>query len=160
MYSIALLCDKQDSSFFELSLMLSKQLAGKADFLCLTHIPKKDLDLDVAVFCNTPASLRPLKLRKNTVAVCDSEDKTAIDMLAKNKIPAITAGMSGFDTVTLSSITEREVTVSLLRPVTTLSGTVTEPCDFTVALTKPYSCRTVLICCATLVLLNVFPKQV
>ena len=156
MNSIIIFCSPNDSSAAELADLLLKSNCG----IRITINPSGNLAAaSIAAFCTVPSFLQVPKLLPETVAVCDSCDKNALALLAKSKTPAVIAGMSRFDTVTLSSITEKEATVSLLRPVASVYGNITEPCEFTVKLSKPYSCRTILLYSAVMILLNIFPEQ-
>lgn len=73
------------------------------------------------------------------VAVAPSDTPAALRILEKQGAPAVTCGMSGADTVTLSSIHENRAVVCLQRTLATLTGGEVEPGDFPVGLAAPIS---------------------
>ena len=154
MNTVILFYSENDASAADLRKLLFNRLDGRCLLAAVSRPIITNFPSGIAVFCSTPEELLDQKIPAGTVAVCDPADRHALQILAKNKIPAVTAGMSGFDTVTLSSVSETSATVGVLRTVTSLSGEKTEPCEFTVNLTKPLSCRTISIFCAVMLLLG------
>ncbi len=158
MDNIILFYNKKDSAAKELCNLLLFDGTTDINFFATENCIKANYKSAIAVFCTTPPEILDQKIPLNTIAVCESSDKTALNILAKNRIPAVTAGMSGFDTVTLSSICDTNATVCVLRPITDVFGKTIDPCEFTVKLKHKLSCRTVSIYCAIMLLLGKTPQ--
>ena len=118
MNNIILFYNSKDSAASQLCNLLLFDGLNNICFTATENRIKVNYKSGIAIFCSTPTEIIDQKLPLNTVAVCDPSDKTALQILAKNRIPAITAGMSGLDTVTLSSVSETCATVCTLRPIT------------------------------------------
>lgn len=94
-------------------------------------------------------------LQGDCVVIVDSGDCEALTALSGLSLAAITCGTSASDTLSLSSMTADTAAVSLQRTVKTLGGTVIEPCEIPVTITRPISNRCLLLSCALLILLGV-----
>jgi hypothetical protein len=66
------------------------------------------------------------------VAVVDSADAAVREHLARRRLPAITCGLSGVDTLTLSSLTADSAMIALQRQITAFDGTETDPFELPV----------------------------
>lgn len=69
------------------------------------------------------------KIIGNFQAVVSSDNEDVIQKLAKQKIKAITYGLSAKNTITLSSMKEDSVVISLQRCINTLFGEIIEASD-------------------------------
>lgn len=158
MNNTILFYDSKDNAAASLCNLLLFDGLNDICFIATENKIKANYKSGIAIFCSTPTEIIDQKLPLNTVAVCDPSDKTALQILAKNRIPAITAGMSGLDTVTLSSVSDTSATVCILRPITDINGKTIDPCEFTVKLNRVLPCRTISIYCAVMLLLGKTPQ--
>lgn len=86
-------------------------------------------------------------------AVLSGQDPAAAAFAGERGLLPLDCGLSLRDTLTLSSLTENSAVVSLQRPVARLDGTLLEPVELPLALTRrwePYP----LLCCAGVLLLS------
>ena len=66
---------------------------------------------------------------KNSICICNSSNKKALDMLIGKDVTVITCGMQKSDTVTFSSM-EGDYLISLQREICDIKGKVIEPLEF------------------------------
>lgn len=69
---------------------------------------------------------------ENQIAIVDSADAAVREHLARRRLPAITCGLSGADTLTLSSLTADSAMIALQRQITAFDGTKTDPFELPV----------------------------
>lgn len=67
---------------------------------------------------------------KNSICICNSSNKKALDMLIGKDVTVITCGMQKSDTVTFSSM-EGDYLISLQREICDINGKTIEPLEFT-----------------------------
>lgn len=79
------------------------------------------------------ASVPDIIINGQVICLVCSDNKEQIWRLAEQSIPAITCGFSNKDTITVSSSTERAITLALQRQITTLGGAVVEPMELTLS---------------------------
>lgn len=90
-------------------------------------------------------------------AILPSQNQAAVEYARETGLLPLDCGLSLRDTLTLSSRTDTSVMISLQRPVARLDGTLLEPVDIPLPLTRkwaPYS----LLCCAGVLLLTGGPS--
>ena len=91
---------------------------------------------------------------ENAVAVIDSSNAQALEQVARRRLRALTCGLSGADTFTVSSLTPDSAVVSLQREITAFDGSAVEPFELPVALHGPVDPFTLLSCAAVFCLLG------
>ena len=89
-----------------------------------------------AIFLDIDYPISENSISGKTVAIVDSENKCALEFLARIGAGAVVCGSNQADTVSFSSITEDTVTVCQQRSIKTLGGKLLEPREF------PYKCNT------------------
>ena len=94
----------------------------------------------------------PPSLSPGIVALMEGSNRRAAAMLSATGNAAVCCGMSGRDTVTLSSLRDDAALVCLQRTVTTLSGGAVEPCEIPVRLSRRRHKRDILFAAAALIL--------
>ena len=126
-------------------------MSERCDFLLL----EKSCDTSVAgnniIALFGQAVKKTLKISGQIIAVVESDNKNALDILSKNAQKTVCCSMSSKDTISIASITDENAVVSLQREITDLSGKTVEPHDMKILLSKktdPY-----YICAAYAVLL-------
>ena len=92
------------------------------------------------------------------VAVADSSDRVAAELLSGTGIPVVTCGGEK-DTLCFSSEGGGSFCITLQRSIRTLAGEVTEPCEIPVK--SPFCDRfEALLCAGVLLLLGASPEEV
>lgn len=107
--------------------------SGNGRFLLLEYenLPSISLPGSILILKQKSAGYSKYRsLAGDLTGVVDSSHTQALDFLKRSGIPVISCGMSPRDTLTLSSITESSVTVTLTRSLQTLSGDRAEPQEF------------------------------
>lgn len=144
----------EKSSFVGLNLPGKYHHTAHCDYL-LTHLDKpRSIQSEQAVWIidHPPSPAPSLSLSGNIVAIVCSHDQKGLQLAAQCGVPAITCGLSPWDTVTLSSITTDSAQICLQRSVTSLSGQVIDPTEFPVRLSGHLSQEHLLLLCAALIL--------
>lgn len=111
-----------------------------------------DVPKGIFVFLNKIDKIFNLKIPSGFVAITRSENSAALRLLKTIGINTITCGMASADTLTLSSVSESSVSVSLQREIKTLSNQTVEPAEFPIKITKNYSDYGILATCGILLL--------
>ncbi len=109
----------------------------------------------IAVFCNNAKEFESLILDKKIIGICENANPTALKVFQKSEINVISCGINSKNTVTISSLTENNISVTLQRTVTDFCGIDTEPCEITVKLTKSYNPYSVMASTAILILYGI-----
>lgn len=98
-------------------------------------------------YFGSPPSLSP-----GIIALMEGGNRRAAAMLGSTGNTAVCCGMSGKDTITLSSCRDDTALVCLQRTVITLAGQVVEPCEIPVRMTRRRHKRDILFASAALIL--------
>lgn len=88
----------------------------------------------IVIFKSKQTSTSPIKLSDTSMSVIENSNQKAIKAISGNNNPCISCGMSCNDSVTLSSISDTDATISIQRSITDIKGNLIEPCDITVKL--------------------------
>ncbi|HHW46639.1 MAG TPA: hypothetical protein GXX17_07010 [Clostridiales bacterium] len=166
MTTVILYGNAQDSVYDDINSLMSNygittfdgeklsQNNGGGDFLFIKRSEPLILDLPkgIIVFLNKIDKVFNLKIPKGFTAITRSENSAALKVLKTIGINAITCGMASVDTLTLSSVLEDSVLVSLQREIQTLSGKTLEPAEFPIKVSKSYSEYGILAACGILLL--------
>lgn len=100
------------------------------------------------------AAARPLPLPGGFVAVADSANAEAVELLRKTGVCAVICGMSQKDSVTFSSLDAESAVVSVQRELRTLRGGTVEPGEISVAFTAEPPSGYPLLAAVTVLLLG------
>ncbi|WP_312645180.1 hypothetical protein [Hydrogenoanaerobacterium sp.] len=90
--------------------------------------------------------------RSGTIGVVQSDNLAAAQALSEWQIPVISCGMSVTDTLTLSSISPDGAVICLQRSIPTLLGTVIEPFEVPIKLSRPFDSYALMCIVAVLLL--------
>lgn len=93
-----------------------------------------------------------ISLSDGVVAVVEPENKEALALLRESNAVALTCGMSGRSTLTISSIDETSAVISLQRETKTLNGILIEPSEIRVSLSERMEGYVLLAICAVCIL--------
>lgn len=89
------------------------------------------------------------------IGICEDSNFSAIDLFKSNSLPVLTCGISHKNTVTFSSISEKEFILTLQREILDINGNRILPCDVKLNFEKTYSLGAVLLSFSVLCLLGV-----
>ncbi len=92
------------------------------------------IENSIFIFKSKQTSNRKIKLCDNIIVITEPHNHAAITAISENQNPCITCGMSSNDTVTISSISDNSVTISIQRSIKDLKNNVIDPCEFTLEL--------------------------
>lgn len=96
--------------------------------LCLKHC--------IVVF-GKELPFQPVELPESSVCIVESCNAEALSLLHDCGCTVLSCGMSGRDTLSVSSLEQASASVSLQREITTLTGQCIEPGDIPVSLSLP-----------------------
>ena len=119
-------------------LLSGYAIKGEPAFLlCHSDAPLNlCLEQCIVVFCKgTPP--QPIELSKGSVCIVESSNTEALSLLRGCERTVICCGMSGRDTLSVSSLERNSASVSLQREITTFQGQTVDPGDIPVALSLP-----------------------
>ena len=125
---------------------------GEFTVLSVTKPQQLLLKSAVTVFCEENEKFEAQLLPKGAIAVCDAQNKTALEILKRNGVAVITCGSGHKNTITLASITENSAIISLQRNLYDLKGKKIEPADFKINLPPKFSPFSVMAAVAVLLL--------
>lgn len=108
----------------------------------------------IFVFKNS-SSDKQVIIPKGFIAVFSDINLDAISKLEKLDIPAVSCGMSSKDTISVSSIDDYSVMISIQREILLFSGEKIEPHDFCVFLKEKLDIYPLLVASLTLILSDV-----
>ena len=113
----------------------------------------------ISLFINTSVKFKNQILPENSISICDENDFLALDILSKNKTRNIVCGMGFKNTVTLSSITPRAVTVCIQRTIFINENTQISPCEITIMLSKKYDPFSIMAATILLLMSKIEPRE-
>lgn len=88
----------------------------------------------IVIFKSKQTNDSPIRLSENLISITESTNKMAIKAIDGNNNPCISCGMSCNDSVTLSSISDTDATISIQRSIRDINGKLIEPCDIKIKL--------------------------
>ena len=135
-------------SILEVQTQSAAFFGDEPDVVLVTGQKIEQINCRNAVFLVRGHSSLPEKFQcEQAIAVVDSSDQSLLEQVAQHRIKALTCGLSGADTLTLSSFTPDSAVISLQRQLEAFDGTVLEPFELPVifsAHVEPFS----LLSCA------------
>ncbi len=117
------------------------------------------INAGAAVFTDDTDRFRGQILPNGIIGICESQNRSALEIFEKNKTPVISCGMNPKNTLTVSSLNENNVSLSLQRTITTLSGMDTEPFEFNIKLAKTYNPFSIMASAAVLLVHGILPEN-
>lgn len=86
----------------------------------------------IILFFSSTANYNSLSIPNGFIGICEGINKNALKRLMEIKTKTITFGLSKTDTITLSSISDDKIQISLQRPITNLYGINVDPFEFSI----------------------------
>lgn len=99
------------------------------------------------------------KLPIGVIGICEDSNKNALKIFQNNTTPVITCGNSQKNTLTISSINEKNYVITLQRTIIDIYGKRIYPTDFQLKLKHKYSNNAILYSMAILLLNGAEPKE-
>ena len=90
--------------------------------------------------------------------ICDDTNETALKLFKQSGTPIISCGVNSRNTVTLSSMSDNTVFVTLQRALKDLRGNTIEPAEYKINTQKNYSPFSIAACVAILLIYGITPK--
>lgn len=113
----------------------------------------------IAVLCDTTQRFNKQSLPLGIIGICEDTNINALNLFYKNHIPVISCGMGNKNTITLSSLENNIMFVTLQRKITDIKGRIIEPAEFKITLKKNYSPFSVMASVAIILLEGLAPKK-
>lgn len=134
---------------------------GAADFLLFESSYAKISPFDANIILCRRSFVRcgGVFSGKNTVGIVQSDNRHAIHALSRTHIPVISCGMSVTDTLTCSSLQPDSACICLQRSIPTLSGSLAEPMEIPLSLSRPYDSYALMCLAGILVLCGQSPSR-
>lgn len=133
----------------------------KGAFTIISEYKKTELKLKkgIAVFCDNTERFAGQTFPQGIIGICEDTNTKALELFHKSRIPVISCGMSGKNTITLSSLGDDTLLATLQRSFTDNLGFEIEPAEFKIKLNKSYSSFSVMASVAVLLLNGIVPKE-
>ena len=134
--------------------------SGEGGFTIISAYKKTEINLKngIAVFIDDTDRFDNQIFPDGITGVCEDSNLKALSIFKSCGTPVISCGMSGKNTVTLSSLGSTSLLASLQRTVTDLCGNEVDPAEFKIKLTKQYSPFAVMASAAVLLLVGIKPE--
>ena len=115
-----------------------KKEQGEPEFLIIECASRAKIDVDggIIVMIGEAGKSSVLEIPKTFVGIAYSKDLGSLQLLKNNNITTLTCGMSGDNTIILSSVGESTASVCLQRSIKTLDGNIIEPQEYPVHLVE------------------------
>lgn len=139
-----------------------KAVISKGDkFTVISEYKKSDVKIKngVALFIDDTNRFDAQTFGSGIMGICEDINTKALNIFEKSGIPVISCGMNGKNTVTLSSLNNSCVLVTLQRNIKDCFGKIVYSGEFIIKLTKKYSPFSVMASTAVLLLEGIIPNE-
>lgn len=113
----------------------------------------------VAVFTEKTNKFNKQNFPIGIIGICEDTNKNALENFKKSNIAVITCGINNKNTITISSLCENNVLVTLQRSIIDINGNHIEPCEFKISLLKQYNPYSILSVTAILIIHGIYPTE-
>lgn len=130
-------------------------------FTVISEYKKTDINIKsgIAILVDESNRFDKQTFKNGIIGICESQNKSALTIFEKSKIPIISCGSNPKNTVTFSSINDGNILLSLQRTIISLEGKETFPCEFNIKLTKKYNPFSIMASASALLLCGIVPKE-
>lgn len=168
---VILFCDRKSKTEKEIIDILTfvgadyisdkKVCSGKGIFTIISEYKKTELNIEkgIAVFCDNTERFIGQTFPKGIIGICEDTNKNALKLFSQSKISVISCGMNGKNTVTLSSLGDKELLATLQRCVVNNFGEKIDPADFKIKLKNDYNSFSVMASVAIMLLKGILPRE-
>ena len=142
---VVVLSDKEDKAQKEILRILNLQGAGiisekgiqeaKGDFSVVSIVKPNNIQLEKGVIIMTSEknTFKNQILPEDVIGICKDTNSAALNLFMKNHIPVITCGTGNKNTLTVSSVNDKGIMISLQRNITDIKGNIIEPIEIKIA---------------------------
>ena len=134
---IVLLSDKENKTEKQIIKYLTANRTqvkeNTVNFISL-HSQAEEIAAKTVIVTGRCKSFRKQLISKKTMAICHENNTDALRLFKSNRLSVITCGRGGKNTVSISSITDNTLLLSLQRSITDINGNIIEPCEIKVKL--------------------------
>ena len=136
-------------------------ISGSKNLTCISIYKPTEICVKnaVAIFTEKTTRFNSQEFPIGVIGVCEDNNKNALLCFKKSGNAAITCGINNKNTITISSITEKNVIVTLQRSVIDANGNRLEPMDFKIIITKKYSPYSIMATTIALILNGITPLE-
>lgn len=154
-----------ESSDNELDTLVINNLSDPQNIIIhqSVSIPYSRFQNPIIIFKNSIKNVKYHNtIPSKSTCILNSENSYAANILAKQKISAISCGMSSKNTFTISSINYPKISISLQRQIYSINHNLIEPQEFIINATQEYDPYSILAFSAVTILLysRINPKIV
>ena len=132
---------------------------GKFTILSIYKKSNIKLSKGIAVFIDRGKRFVNQNLPLGVIAICEDDNRTALEIAKQNHIAVISCGLSSKNSVTLSSMGNDQLFTSLQRSIQSPNGEIIEPCEIRIKLSKSYLPFSVMASAAILMLMDIKPFE-
>ena len=129
-------------------------------FSVIAEYNKTNIDFikGVVVFCDDTEKFNGQTLPPNAIGVSDGNNRNALNIFKNNKTAAISCGMNPKNTITLSSIENGKIFISLQRTIIDINGNKIEPGEYKMDYNNSYDPFSYLISLAVLLVMDKYTQ--
>ncbi len=91
------------------------------------------------------------------IGICEDTNSNALKIFKNNGVPVVVCGNNPKNTLTISSIDNKDFLITLQREIIDVNGKILYPADFKMCFNKLYSPQAVMICCGILNIIGIKP---
>ena len=130
-------------------------------FTVISEYQKTDLQLEkgVVLILGNTKRFKDQKIPTGIVGICEDNNHSAFKLFEKSRIPVISCGMNSKSTLTISSLEDSTMFLSLQRIITDINGNEIEPFEFKIKLKKIYNPFSVMASSAVLLTNGIIPFE-
>ena len=113
----------------------------------------------IVVFLDNTNRFNKQILPYDMIGICEESNKFALNIFNKNNIRVISCGFGYKNTITLSSIGDEKLLITLQRIINDLNGNEIEPSEFKIKLKKQYLPFSIMASVAIMLINGIIPKE-
>ncbi len=138
-----------------------KVYESKGKFTIISEYKKTDVRINkgIVIFVDDIKKLSGQIFPKGIIGICENGNTNALEIFERSKNPVISCGMNAKNTITLSSLNEENILLSLQRTLVLIDGTEAEPCELNIRLTQNYEPFSLMTCAAVLMMYGILPDE-
>ena len=166
---VIMLSDKENNLDRQIAEILSRKGADvvldniisdkQGAFTVVNHHKLSDIATKKGIIIVTDSidNLKSQHLPEGVVGICSEDNLNARKFFKANNTPVITCGRGSKNTLTVSSISEESMLLSLQRNIEDIKGRQIEPCEIKVNILKNEDIFSVLAATAVLLMYSITP---
>lgn len=135
--------------------------SGNSPITIISVYKKTDLKLNkgIAVMLDNTDKFANQDLPYGIIGICEDTNINALEIFSKNNISVISCGMNSKNTLTLSSLNNENLFITLQRTITDIFKKEIDPSEFKIKLKKAYQPFSIMASIAIMLLCGVEPTE-